>query len=305
VSLDASTFAERFGGLVTRCCFPPPSASSGTDCAVSGGADSTALAVLAVAAGLQPTLWHVDHQLRDGSADEAAVVARLAESLGVEFEARTVQVDAGPNLEARCRAARYEVLPVGVMTGHTADDRAETMLLNLMRGAARSGLAPLAPGADHPIAALRRSETQAVCDELGLTVVCDPTNTDPTFTRNRVRHELLPLLKEIAGRDVVPTMVRQAALLGSEDEFLDALAGELDATDAKALAAAPEVLARRAIRALLFGVADPGHPPDAASVARVLDVARGRAVATDVGGGWRVERSSQRLRVVPPTHHGA
>ena len=312
--LGADSIAERFAELLAKCAFGPADDQdprdrthrvAGTHCAVSGGADSTALAVLAVGAGLRPTLWHVDHQLRADSAAEAAVVSQLAMALGVQFESRTVTVEAGPNLEARCREARYGVLPVGVMTGHTADDRAETMLLNLMRGAARSGMAPLAPGPTHPIAALRRSETEAVCAELGLDVVQDPTNTDPAFARNRVRHELVPLLNDIAARDVVPAMVRQADLFGTEDAFLDALAEEIDVHDARVVAAAPEVLARRSIRRLLFGLADAGHPPDAASVARVLAVARGEAVGTDVGGGWRVERSAQRLRVVPPTQDGA
>lgn len=299
MKLAADILAERFAVLVEQCAFS--SAAGPAHCAVSGGADSTALAVLAVATGLRPTLWHVDHQLRGGSAAEADIVARLADHLGVGFESRSVAVAGGGNLEARCREARYGVLPDDIMTGHTADDRAETMLLNLMRGAARPGLAPLAPSPRHPIAALRRTDTEAVCAELDLEVVWDPSNSDRAFARNRVRHELMPLLNDIAGRDVVPAMVRQADLFGSEDGLLDVLAAEVDVSDARALAAAPEALARRAVRAMLFGLANQGYPPDGASVGRVLAVARGEAIGTDAGGGWRVERSSQRLRVVPPT----
>ena len=79
------------------------------------------------------------------------------------------------------------------MTGHTADDQAETVLLNLLRGAALDGLAGMDPGR-RPLRRLRRAETRALCAELDLTPVADPSNDDPAFRRNRVRHELLPLL---------------------------------------------------------------------------------------------------------------
>ena len=154
----------------------------------------------------------------------------------------------GPNLEARARAARYGVLPADVLTGHTADDQAETVLLNLLRGAGLDGLAGIAPGPRHPILALRRHETRALCQAVGLTPVDDPTNADPAFRRNRVRHELLPLLDDIAGRDVVAVLARQAAApAGTRPTLLDGLAAALDPTDARALAAAPAALARRAV----------------------------------------------------------
>ena len=131
----AHTIAELLG----RCTFPV--VGTPVTCAVSGGADSTALAVLAVAAGCAVTIAHVDHGLRPTSAADAAAVAQLAAQLGVPYTLHTVHVGAGPNLEARARAARYGALPADVLTGHTADDQAETMLINLLRGAATSGLA--------------------------------------------------------------------------------------------------------------------------------------------------------------------
>jgi tRNA(Ile)-lysidine synthase len=276
--------------LLARCTFPAP----GTEvtCAVSGGADSLALLVLAVATGCRATAVHVDHGLRPGSADEAEVVRAAAEKLGTAFRAETVDVGPGPNLEARARAARYAVLPPDVLTGHTADDQAETVLLNLLRGAGLDGLAGMAP-ARHPILALRRTETEAVCEAEGLTPVTDPTNADPAHRRNRVRHELLPLLNDIAGRDVVPVLTRQAALLRDEAGVLDALAADLDPTDAFALAEAPAALARRAIRTWLAG----DHPPDAATVERVLAVARNDAKAADAGRGRRVLRTRNILRL--------
>ncbi len=277
--------------LLARCAFPAPGTS--VTCAVSGGADSLALLALAVAAGCDATAVHVDHGLRPGSAAEAEVVAAAAGALGAAFRAEAVVVVAGPNREARARAARYAVLPPDVLTGHTADDQAETVLLNLLRGAGLDGLTGYHPER-RPIRALRRHETVALCAELGLEPVTDPSNDDPVFRRNRVRHELLPLAAAIAERDVAEVLARQADLLRADGALLDELAGELDPTDARALAAAPEPLARRAVRAWLRDGPE-RHPPDAATVARVLAVARGRAVATDVGRGRSVRRSQGRL----------
>jgi tRNA(Ile)-lysidine synthase len=259
---------------------------------VSGGADSLALLVLACAAGCPATAVHVDHGLRPEAAGEAALVAAAAARLGAAFRAERAPVERGPNLEARAREARFAVLPPDVLTGHTADDQAETVLLNLLRGAGLDGLSGMGSGR-HPIIGLRRAETRALCADVGLTPARDASNDDLAFRRNRVRHEILPLLDDVAQRDVVALLARQADLMREEAAFLDALADAIDPTDARALADAPAPLARRAVRAWLRDE----HPPAAAAVERVLAVARGEAVATDIGGGRRVVRSSQRLRV--------
>jgi tRNA(Ile)-lysidine synthase len=154
------------------------------------------------------------------------------------------------------------------------------------------------PGTTKPILALRRAETAALCAAAGLTPVQDPSNLDPAHRRNRVRHELLPLLEDIAQRDVVPVLTRQADLLRDEADLLDELAAPLDAAAAPALAAAPPALARRAVRRLLSNHADgDAHPPSAASVERVLAVARNEAAACELEGGVRVRRSRGRLHV--------
>jgi tRNA(Ile)-lysidine synthase len=287
-------------GLVDRCDFPP--AGSPVTCAVSGGADSLAMLVLAVHAGCVVTAVHVDHGLRPGSAGEAEVVRAAAERFGAGFRAERVTVAPGPNLEARARAARYAALPADVLTGHTADDQAETVLLNLVRGAGLDGLAGMAP-ARRPLRRLRRRETVALCHALGLDPVADPTNDDPAFRRNRVRRDLLPLLDAIADRDVVPVVARQADLARDDVALLDELAAALDPTDARALAAAPTPLARRAVRAWLRAAGPGGaerYAPDAAATERVLAVASGEAVACEVAGGWRVARRGGRLRLEPP-----
>jgi len=279
--------------LLDRCRFPAP--GTPVACAVSGGADSMALLALAIEAGCDVTAVHVDHGLRPGSAAEADVVAAAAARFGAAFESRRSIVSPGPDLEARARAARYAALPRGALTGHTADDQAETVLLNLLRGAGLDGLRGM-NATNRPLLGLRRTETRALCDALALEVIDDPSNADPSIRRNRVRHELLPLLDAIAERDVVPIVTRQASLLADEAAVLDDLAAALDPTDAHVLAAAPPALARRAVRAWLRCGSDlEHHPPDAATVERVLAVARGEAKGTDVGGGRRVTRSRGRL----------
>ncbi len=267
---------------------------------MSGGPDSLALLVLAVAAGCQVTAHHVDHGQRAESAAESSVVELVAGRFGARFDRVAVSVAPGPNLEARLRRARFAALPAGVATGHTMDDPAETVLLNLLRGAGPDGLAGMAPGFRHPILGLRRCETHALCAALGLTVVADPSNDDPAFLRNRVRHELLPLCADLAGRDPVPLLARQAGVLRDEAALLDALALEAapDPQDARVVAGLPLPLARRALRSWLRGESPEAHPPSLAETGRVLAVARGQSVATELAGGRRVRRSGGRLFVV-------
>jgi len=277
---------------LARCTFPP--AGSAVTCAVSGGPDSMALLVLSVAHGCLVTAIHVDHGLRPGSNLEAELVRDLAKKLGADFDAKQVHIETGGNLEARARQARYDVLPTEVLTGHTADDQAETVLINLLRGAGLRGLSGMRPNYQHPLLQLRRNETQELCKALNIDVVNDPSNVDPQFQRNRIRHELLPLLDELAKRDVTVLLTRQADLLRSDADLLDELATHVDPCDARELVAAPIALARRAIRAW---IASP-YPPDAATVERVLAVASGATTACDIGESRQVRRSHQRLRIV-------
>ncbi len=277
---------------LSRCTFPPPGSS--VSCAVSGGADSMALLVLSVAHGCRVKAIHVDHGLRPHSHRDADHVRDLAKMLGAEFEAVRVHIESGGNLEARARQARYGALPDKVLTGHTADDQAETVLINLLRGAGLRGLSGMRTNQQHPLLRLRRSETQELCQSLGIAVVNDPSNIDPKFQRNRIRHELIPLLDQLANRDVTLLLARQADLLRSDADLLDDLAKRLDPSDAKELVAAPVALARRAIRAW---IASP-YPPDAATVERVLAVANGEVTACDIGDNRQVRRSHQRLSIV-------
>jgi tRNA(Ile)-lysidine synthase len=286
--LKSSQFAS---DLLTRCNFPSP--GSKIDCAVSGGKDSMAMLLLAVLNDCEVTAFHVDHSLRQGSDQEAQIVAQLAGQLGASFVSKTVKVEPGANLEARARDARFAVLPEAVATGHTADDQAETLMINLLRGAGLQGLAGMRPSHSHPILNLRRSETEVLCRELAVECVVDPTNFELKFLRNQVRQKLLPLMNEVSQRDIAQILARQADLFRDDSDFLDTLAREIDPTDAKSLSTAPIALARRAVRIWLTEK----YPPDAATVERVLDVARGATTACEIGMNREVRRSNQRLQI--------
>lgn len=230
-------------------------------------------------------------------------MASAADRVGAQFEALQVDVGEGPNLEARARAARHRVLGPDAALGHTADDQAETVLLALIRGTGLDGLSGMTPGPRRPILALRRHDTEAVCRASNLQPFFDPSNTGTRFARNRVRHEVLPLLNEVSGRDVAPILTRTANHLRADADLLDALAAGIDPLDSSALTTAPPPLAARAVRRWL-ALAGPGgheqHPPTTAAVERVLAVAHHQASACELPGGWRVARTQGRLRLEPP-----
>jgi hypoxanthine phosphoribosyltransferase len=269
--------------------------------ACSGGPDSTGLAVLASLTGRSVTLHYVDHGLRASSGHEGAHVKELASLLGAGFVEHQVAVDGTRNVEASARAARKRVLPDSAATGHTMDDQAETVLINLLRGTGLDGLGAMAFDERHPVLELRRRELAELCQRLGLSVVVDETNTDLRFVRNKVRHQLLPLLDEIAGRDVVPLFARTAQLAGSEGAFLDRYANEqiTDVEDVQGLRAHdPVVVARRLrqwIRSQTFDD-QASYPPSAAEISRIMDVVEGSARATQLSGGHQVARARGRLR---------
>lgn len=276
--------------------------------ACSGGPDSVALLVLAAEAGLRPTAVYVDHRIRADCRADVAAVHAAADRLGVPTRVVVTEVGEGPNLEARARAARYAALRtvatelgVGTMlVGHTADDQAETVLLNLMRGSTSAGLAGMARVRDdivRPLLHERRATVRRFVTDRGFEVVADPMNADRRFRRVWIREDVLPMLSDGAGRDLVPILVRQAELLRHESDLLDELGAEVlvaatdgDALLTDALRRAPVVLARRALRQWLGS-----PPPSADDVERVLAVVRGECVATELVGRRRVRRSGGRL----------
>ena len=183
----------------------------------SGGADSLALLALAVDGGLAPIAVHVDHGLRPDSDREAGIVADAAARLGAGFDARRVTIAGEANLEARARTARYDALEAArvahgataVLVAHTADDQAETVLLNVLRGAAATGLAGMARRRGRiarPLLEVRRADTVALCASLGL----EPLH-DMKLVRQAVQARLdlrfraahFPLLRDFLGRPEV------------------------------------------------------------------------------------------------------
>lgn len=258
-----------------------------------------ALLVLAAAHGLDVTAVHVDHGLRSGSAAEASIVESAAARFGVGFRSEQVDLGPGADLEQRARHARLAVLGPDALTGHTADDQAETLLINLLRGAGPAGLAAMVPGPRHPLLDIRRAETVALCDSLGLQPVSDPSNDDPRFVRNRVRHEILPLLADISQRDPVPILTRTAEHARAVVTDLDRLAADLDPTDTRLMQQQPPTVASAALRRWLRD--DLGHPPSTDELDRVLAVVRHDVLACELTGGRRISRTDGFLRLEVPT----
>ena len=285
--------------LLERCNFPQETTAG--DCAVSGGPDSLTLLILAVHQGLDVTAWHVDHGLREGSSGEGKKVAEAADRLGAKSNLVTVSVSDGPNLEARARDARREALPKDVLTGHTADDQAETVLLNLLRGAGLPGTAGIGEPHRRPLLDIRREETLWLCSHLGFEPIRDPMNEDPRFTRSRVRHEVIPLLSEVFGRDPVPLLTRHSDHAREANELLNDLIRDIDPTDTRSLSKSPEPIVRLVIHRWLTESRQ-GIAPESAAVERVLTVVKHEARATDVGDGDRVERSNGKLRFSSATN---
>lgn len=285
--------------LLALCHFPR--AGSRVDLAVSGGPDSLGLLLLARAAGLDVAVHHVDHHARPSSTDDARSLAATCASLGVGLTVHDVSVEPGANFEARARAARRAALPPSALTGHTMDDLAETMVVNLLRGAGVDGLAPMVNDATKPLRDVRRAELHEYVARSGHRALVDETNASGLFTRNRVRLEVMPMLCEVARRDVVPILARQAALMDEERRWLDELARvgapALADADCRELRAWPRARLRRWLRDQLRSsdLGDGAHPPSADEVERAIGVVTGDAVAAELSGGRRLSRRAQRL----------
>jgi tRNA(Ile)-lysidine synthase len=297
---DLRNLLKMTTGLLAQCHF----ADAGTpvDLAVSGGPDSLGLLLLALEAGLVITVHHVDHHARATSGEDGDYVEGICQQLNVGFLRHDVVVEPGGNFEARARSARRASMPSGVLTGHTMDDLAETVLLNMLRGAGLDGLSPMVNDATKPLRDVRRRALHELVAESPYVAVHDETNESPAFRRNRVRHELMTMLDDVAGRDVVPILARQAALLFDERTWLDELARDdaavtLEDADCRVLRTWPRARLRRWLRARLRApdLGDGSHPPSADDVERAIDVVVGDVVAMELSGGRRLSRRDQHL----------
>ena len=277
----------------------------------SGGADSLALLALACEHSLDVHAVYVDHGLRVETGHDLDVVQRAATRFGARLTVVRVDVGLGPNLEARARDARYAALErvraqvdaVAILIAHTLDDQAETVLLQMLRGAGATGLAGMAAkrGFVHrPLLAVRRRATHELCFRLGLAPVHDPMNDDLHHRRVWLRREVIPQLERGADRDLASVLARQADILRDDDDLLEFYAAEHDAEDAAVVSRLPRALARRVIRRWLSIPV----PPSIATVERVLAVARGDARAAELPGGDRIERVRGRLVRIPVAELG-
>jgi tRNA(Ile)-lysidine synthase len=264
-----------------------PAANARVVVAVSGGADSVALLgavnelIQSKKLKLKLFVAHLDHGLRKDSRADARWVQALAKRLGHESLARRVDVKAlaagsGDNLEQAARQARYKFLAqvakekraAVVLTAHTMDDQAETVVLNLLRGSGMDGLSGMEParrldeGSEVILARplmgwARRQGTENYCRSRAVDFLTDEMNTDEKFTRVRVRRQLLPQMESFNPK-VVEGLGRTAELLREDFAALDQAARRLRelATEDGAgsllridlLALAPPALRRRALR---------------------------------------------------------
>lgn len=219
--------------------------------AVSGGADSVALlrglVELAAERSIEPVVAHLDHGLRAESADDAAWVRSLAESLRLECHVERRDVAAlakarGTGIEETARDARYEFLRAtaentgcpAIALAHTADDQAETILHHIVRGTGLAGLRgmprerPLGDGVRivRPLLDVTRATIEAYLANLGQDYHEDPTNADSVFTRNRIRNTLLPMLESEFNPKVRTALLRLGEQAASASEAIDTLAAE-------------------------------------------------------------------------------
>ena len=236
--------------------------------AVSGGADSLALAEVARIEGeklaQRIVAVTIDHQLQSGSAEQANKVVK---QLSIPCSIIKVNVELKDGLEASARRARYEALTnfaqgynaSAVLLGHTKDDQAETVLLGLARGSGArslSGMAQVNGIFERPFLEITREQTVAACKELNLQVWNDPHNDNSDFLRVRVRKNVLPIMESELGPGIREALTRSANLLRDDADALDSMAEEFWSQDksleVEPLAKLPKAVRSRVLRLALF-----------------------------------------------------
>ncbi len=266
---------------------------------LSGGADSAALAYLVLRLGRDLRAIHVNHGYPASAALEAAA-RRVAEDLRVEIDVLEVVVPSGPSAEGQARRVRYQAL-LGrlaggewLLTAHTLDDQAETVVLNLLRGAGPTGLSgiPTRSGSvARPMLGVRRSDTRELAALAGLEFLDDPANLDPTLRRNVIRLEVLPQLAGRFNPRLHESLARAATLLASDDRVLDELADQVEvlvgenmaAVAIGALETVPGPVGDRVIRRCLARLRPP-YSGTAREVRTIRSVISREVEATRVGG---------------------
>jgi len=275
---------------------------------VSGGADSTLLALALHELGHPLETLHVAHGLRGAESDADAEACRaLAGQLAVPHREVAGPVAPGAGVEARARLQRRAAADAvragrAVATGHTRDDRVETILYRLAASPGSAAFAAL-PAADgngrvRPLLELGRDEVRSELRRADVAWRDDSSNGDRSFARNRVRLDLLPAFRSLHPA-AEANLLRTALLLAEDDSALDALAGDLlcDGGDLStaAVAAAPLAVVRRALRRV---AGFPAPRPVAAERVAALARARSGAGSAPLGAGRVAERRYGRIAIV-------
>ena len=269
--------------------------------ALSGGADSAALVYLVLHLGERVTTVHVDHGLPDSPRMSAAAAA-VADALDVSQSTIRVEVERGPSLEEKARDARYEALhslDATVLTGHTRDDGVETVLMNLIRGTGVRGLGGIPvhrpPNVYRPMLNVTRDETREIATLAQLPFVDDPMNQDLSLTRNRVRLEILPRLREL-NPQVVESFDRLSRVARAETELLDEMAAPhlSSVIPISVLMTLPIPVAERVMHHALEAS---GVGATADRIARMWQVATGKSDRQDLAEGRRVIRDGALLTI--------
>ena len=265
--------------------------------ALSGGADSAALAFLLSGSGRTFRALHVNHGLSDSSSLESAARA-VAAKVGADLEVIAIEVPAGASPEGQARDARYsaliERLKPGewLLTGHTLDDQSETVLMNLIRGTGPRGLAGIPPSRGtvaRPMLAVRRAETRELAGLAELPYLDDPVNLDPSVRRNSVRLEILPALSSRFNPRLAESLARFAQLTRADESYLSEVAGSIPvlvrgtsvAVAIGALTTVPRLIADRVLRECL-GRVRPPHRGTAAELDKIWAVAVGERSSTNL-----------------------
>ena len=252
-------------------------------CAVSGGADSIALLwcmwMLREKLGLTVEAAHYNHHLRGAESDRDEQFVRDF----CDFHDIPLHVGGGAivpgkkGLEAAARDARYAFLRSlngTIATAHTADDNAETVLLHLIRGSGLRGLGGITPKSDgliRPMLDVTRAEVEAYLAENWISHVEDSSNAGDAFLRNRIRHDVMPLLRR-ENPSLAQNLSAMALRLRQDEQCLAELASELDPTDVASLREANPALRRRTLEGFLkrSGLPEPNASHIAQSEALVF-----------------------------------
>ncbi len=319
---DADGMLDRVAEFIARHRMFEPGQRVGV--AVSGGADSVFLFHALRELGLLLSVVHIEHGIRGAaSVADADFVGQMAASFGLPFHLHHSDVPAiDGNLEEAARNLRQafysELIAAGaidrVATGHTRSDQAETVLYRILRGSGLTGLAGILPvtreGLVRPLLEIDRTEIEAWLHQHEITWREDESNQDRTYTRNRLRHDILPMLRENFNPQLDAALAHLATLARDEEAYWDAELCRDPPTpkpQPRVIALAeitdvPPALARRRVRQAVALAKGDHRSIDFAHVERILDMARSQ-VGHDrfQAPGLDVCRSFDFIRLAPAT----